>query len=298
MKAHFHRVPSQLESSFSIRHDVLPNFGRLWHYHPELELHFTIRGEGVRIIGDNIGNFSAGELILLGENLPHTWHCKEEYFHEGSGREVEAIVVHFLPTCLGQDFLRLPEAHLLPRLFDKARGGMIILNEARRKVAALMTAATRASGFDRLIMLMRILKILAETRDSQPLTSSYTFYKSDDLETERLNKVCNYTLSNFQAPITLEEVAAMSNLTVTSFCRYFKLMTKKTYYDFLTEIRINHACRHLIENKRSIDLIASGCGFSNLSNFYRQFKKVTGMTPLTYRRVYLNLPDDTPQMIS
>src|SRR6478752_8575385 len=108
MKPHFHKVPQQLESSFSIRRDS--SFGSLWHYHPELELHYVIKGEGVRFIGDNISNFSPGEILFMGQNLPHTWRCKEEYFQEASNLQVEAIVLQFLPTCLGKDFLSLPEA--------------------------------------------------------------------------------------------------------------------------------------------------------------------------------------------
>jgi AraC-like DNA-binding protein len=94
-------------------------------------------------------------------------------------------------------------------------------------------------------------------------------------------------MANYSQSITLEQIAAISNLTVTSFCRYFKLMTNKTYYDFLTEIRISNACHFLIEDKMSVDQIADKCGFYNISNFYRQFKKVTSVTPLTYKRKYL-----------
>ncbi|WP_344976484.1 AraC family transcriptional regulator [Compostibacter hankyongensis] len=287
MKPHFHKVPAQIQASFSIRHDIVPNFGRIWHYHPELELHYTIKGEGVRFIGDKISNFSAGEIILLGENLPHTWHCKEEYFQEGSSRDVEAVVLHFLPNCMGDDFLQLPEAHLLPRLYEKAKKGMLILNETRERLSQLLLLATKAENLDRIVALISILKILSETRDYQTVSPAYTFYPSGEQETERLNAVYNYTLSHYNKVITLDEIAAISNLTVTSFCRYFKLMTRKTYYDFLTEIRINHACRFLIEDKHSIAQISDRCGFYNIPNFYRQFKKVTGVTPMTYKRNYL-----------
>src|SRR3546814_40734 len=92
MKPLFHKVPTQIQSSFSVRHDVQANFGSLWHYHPELELHHVIRGKGVRLIGDNIGNFSAGEVLLLGSNLPHMWQCNEEYYQRHAQRKVEAVV--------------------------------------------------------------------------------------------------------------------------------------------------------------------------------------------------------------
>lgn len=285
MNPHFHKVPLQLESSFSIRRDT--SFGSFWHYHPELELHYLIKGEGVRFIGDNISNFSDGEILLLGENLPHKWHCREpaseDVFQEG----VEAIVLHFSSNFMGNDMLLLPEARRLPLLFEKAKKGMVITNETREKLVPLIEAASKAENLDRLIALLSILKILSETKDYHQITREQSFYKSDKYETERLNVVYNYTLANYSEPITLEKIAAISNLTTTSFCRYFKLMTKKTYYDFLTEIRISHACAFLIEDKISIEQTADKCGFYNISNFYRQFKKIIGVTPLTYKRNFL-----------
>lgn len=286
MKPHFHKVPVQIESSFSVRHDILPNFGTTWHYHPELELHYTIKGEGVRLVGDNISNFSAGELILLGENLPHTWHCKEAYFSDDPARNVEAIVLQFLPNCLGNDFLQLPEARLFNQLFEKAKRGMVISGHTRERLTSLILAATEAENVDRIIILLSMLKILSETTDYKPVTTANTFYQTNAFETERLNAICSYTLNNYKKIITLEEIAEISNLTITSFCRYFKIMTKKTYYDFLTEIRISHACRYIIEDNYAIAHISEECGFKNIASFYRQFKKVTGMTPFTYKRKY------------
>ncbi|PRY55577.1 AraC family transcriptional regulator [Arcticibacter pallidicorallinus] len=288
MKPLFHKVPTKLQSSFSIRHDIKPRFDTIWHYHPELELHLTVRGEGVRFIGDNISNFSSGELVLLGENLPHTFRCKDEYFAANSTLEVEAIVIHFLPDCLGKDILNLPEAYLIPKLLEKAKRGMIINGEAKEKLSALMFSAIDASGLDKIIILLSILKILAETEDYKTIvTGQHTVNKSTESDTIRLNKVYNYTLTHYKKEISLEEISEISNLSVTSFCRYFKLMTKKTYYDFLIEIRISHACRALIDDKLPTEVICFDCGFNNVSNFYRHFKKVTGLTPLDYKRQYL-----------
>ena len=287
MKPSFHKVPTQLQSSFSTRHDLKANFGTLWHYHPELELHYVVRGEGVRFIGDNISNFSSEEIVLLGSNLPHTWRCKEEYFENNPSHEVEAIVIHFLPECLGRDFLTLPEAYMVPKLLEKARKGMSFTGAAREKLSKLMKSAIHATNLDRLIILLGILKIVTETDEYQPIASAHAFYQSNESDVIRLNKVCTYTLSNYKKDISLEEIASISNLSVTSFCRYFKMMTNKTFYDFLIEIRISHACRMLIDNMRSTEIICFDCGFNNVSNFYRHFKKVTRLTPLQYKKEYL-----------
>lgn len=152
-----------------------------------------------------------------------------------------------------------------------------------------MKSAIEATNLDRIIILLSILKTLAETDEYAGIvTGKNTFYQSNESETQRINKICTYTMTNYKKDITLEEIASLSNLSITSFCRYFKLMTKKTYYDFLIEIRVSHACRFLIENKLPTEMICFDCGFNNVSNFYRHFKKVTGMTPLDYKRKYLN----------
>jgi AraC-like DNA-binding protein len=289
MKPHFHKVPATLQSSFNIRHDIKSDFGNLWHYHPELELHYVIKGEGVKFIGDNISNFSPDEMILVGENLPHTWRCKEEYFQNNPDLHVEAMVMHFLPDCLGKHLINLPEAYLIPKLFEKAKSGMVITGQTKDQLASLMKSALDASNLDRIIILLSILKLLAETDEyTAVVNGKNTFYQSNESETLRINKIYNYTLTNYKNDITLQEIASLSNLSVTSFCRYFKLMTKKTYYDFLIEIRVSHACRFLIENKLPTEMICFDCGFNNVSNFYRHFKKVSGMTPLDYKRKYLN----------
>ena len=133
MKPHFHKITTPLQNSFSIRHDRQPNFGRVWHFHPELELHYTIKGEGVRFIGDNVSNFSEGELILVGENLPHTWRCHDRYYQQDESLYVEAIVLQFLPDCLGKELFNLPETYLVPKLFEKAKKGMNIKGIAKEK---------------------------------------------------------------------------------------------------------------------------------------------------------------------
>lgn len=283
MKPHFHKVPIASRTSFSIRHDKDSGFGTVWHYHPELELHYLIKGTGVRFIGDNISNFSDGELILLGENLPHTWRVEEG----SSNTAVEVIIVHFLPNCLGSELLQLPEAYQIPKLYEKARRGLLIKGKAKEGIIPLMKAAVNAQNLDRLIALLSILKILAEATDLETIASAHAFYKSNDSETLRLNKIYAYTLSNYRNDISLQDVASIANLGITSFCRYFKLMTKKTYNDFLVEIRISQACRFLIEDKLATEVICFECGFNNVSNFYRHFKKVTDMTPLEYKRKYL-----------
>ena len=287
MKPHYHKVPKNLENSFSLRKDVSANFESTWHYHPELELHYTKKGEGLRFIGDNISNFNSDEMLLLGENLPHTWKSHDAYLHPQSKLEVETMVMHFLPDCLGQEFLSLPEAYALTQLFKKAKNGLLIQGDTKRKLLSLLEAAHQAENLNRIDLFISILSTLSETSEYEPITSAHAFYQSNQLETDRLNQIYTYTLKNYMNKISLAEIASLSCLSITSFCRYFKLMTNKTYTDFLSEIRISYACKLLIENKElTIESISTETGFNNASNFFRQFKKTIGLTPKAYRKKY------------
>ncbi len=287
MKPHYHKVPKNLENSFSLRKDVSANFESTWHYHPELELHYTKKGEGLRFIGDNISNFYSDEMLLLGENLPHTWKSHDAYLHPQSKLEVETMVMHFLPDCLGQEFLSLPEAYALTQLFKKAKNGLLIQGDTKRKLLSLLEAAHQAENLNRIALFISILSTLAETNEYEPIASAHAFYQSNQLETDRLNQIYTYTLKNYMNKISLTEIASLSCLSITSFCRYFKIMTNKTYTDFLSEIRISYACKFLIENKElTIESISTETGFNNASNFFRQFKKTIGLTPKAYRKKY------------
>ncbi|HMR85549.1 MAG TPA: AraC family transcriptional regulator [Niabella sp.] len=287
MKPHFHRVPVPVQNSFSVRHDQINAFGKLLHYHPELELHYIIRGEGIRIIGDNVSHINAGEVILLGENLPHAWREKEiEEPLPDKAFQIEAIVIQFTPSCLGKGFFHLPEAYLIPRLFELAKKGLLINGSTAERVKALMRSIIHCSKFEKIITLLKILQVISESEEINSIAKAYAYYKADESETDRLNTIIAYTLSNYNKEIKLEEVAVLCNFSVTSFCRYFKGLTQKTYFDFLTEVRISNACRMIIDDKFSLSYICSECGFNNVSNFYRHFKRIMLMTPLEYKREY------------
>lgn len=248
-----------------------------------------MKGSGSRYIGNNISSFSAGEVVLLGENIPHIWRYNKEATIKGKVLDAESLSLHFDPECLGKDLLNLQEAYLLPRLFEKAKSGLVLHGQARKQVATLMQQAIEATNLERIIILLSILKTIAETPDITPISITHNLPPtSNEYDKLRLNEICNYTLTNYKNDITLEEISAISHLSTTSFCRYFKSMTRKTYYNFLNEIRVSQACKLLVEDKFPTNIICFECGFNNISNFYRHFKKITGITPFEYKKKYLS----------
>lgn len=285
MKPHFYLVPRDVLSSHLSRHHTLPNFGTVWHYHPELELHYIVRGEGVRFVGDNVSNFNSGELLLLGENLPHMWRCNEQYFKRDPKVTAEAVVVQFLPDFMGKDFLKKTESNAILNLYDRAKAGLIISGSTKEKLIGLMHGSVKTKGLSRLVLILNMLEILCESTDMKPISSNPVLHHSSKEEIDRLNKVYNYALANYKNELTLEEIASVANLSATSFCRYFKMMTKKTFHDFLIEIRISHAQRMLIEDSlATAEAVCFECGFNNRSIFFGHFKRITGSTPFEYKR--------------
>lgn len=286
MKPHYFIVPREVDRPYLSRHHSLPNFGTVWHYHPELELHYIIKGQGVRFIGDNVNNFDDGELLLLGANLPHMWRCNEGYFQQGSELTAEAVVVQFLPDFMGNDFLEKSESEPISRLYSLAKSGMEIHGETKEKIIPLMYDSVKEDGLPRMLHIFTMLEILSKSKDLSPISSAIN-YKGNEEEKDRINKICNYALNNYRHKISLEEIAEVANLSSTSFCRYFKLQTKKTFRNFLNEIRISHAKRLLIEDRDiTTESICFECGFNNRSNFFRHFKAITGITPIEYRQQY------------
>jgi AraC-like DNA-binding protein len=285
MKAHFHLVPRKPEQNFLARQHTLPNFGTVWHYHPEIELHYVIRGEGVRFVGDNISNFYAGELLLLGENLPHMWRCSEKYFQGDHMITAEAIVVHFLPSFMGKDFFELPESTKITTLYDKAKAGLEIRGNTKQRILSLMQKSVREDGLSRLVLILKMLEILSFSEEMEPISSGKLQLQSNKEENERLNRVYQHSLQNYCSEVSLKEIAAVANLSVTSFCRYFKMMTKKTFHEFLIELRISHARKLLMDDGLvTVETVCFDCGFNNRSNFFRHFKRITGFTPYEFRK--------------
>jgi len=287
MKPHLHIVPRETDCDYLARHHTLPNFGTTWHYHPELELHYIIRGQGVRFIGDNVNNFNDGELLLLGKNLPHMWRCNDNYFLEDSKLSAEAVVVQFLTNFMGEDFLKKPESEPIIKLYKQAKNGLIIEGETREKIISLMHQSVKKDSLSRFLLIFSMINILSKSNEMRPICTGHIVYHTNHDEKERINKVCSYTLQNYKKNIDLEEIASIANLSSTSFCRYFKAKTNKTFRSFLIEIRISHAKRMLIEKKsRTTESICFECGFNNRSNFFRHFKSITGHTPIEYRELF------------
>lgn len=289
MQPRFHKIHFQPEHSFNVRHDVVKHFTNEWHYHPEIELIHIVRGSGRQFIGDNVHHFKANDMFLLGANLPHLFRPEEKYLSKGSKLKMEAIIVHFTPDCLGGDFFLLPESRELSRLLNRASRGVRVKDRTRMAVGELLQQLTCAKNTERIILLLKILHLIANSRETRPVSSKGLQFHFNTDESDRLNRIYQYIMNNFSGEITLTQIAAIAHLSPHAFCKYFKSRIKKTFSRFLMEVRIGHACKLLAETDHSISDICFESGFNNYSNFNRHFKEITGRTPLSHRKHYQHL---------
>lgn len=273
--------------SFSVRHDKVPHFFNKWHYHAEVELIYIEKGNGTQFIGDHISRFTQGDVLLIGSNLPHYWRCDENYFENIQDLYAEARVTHFLPDFWGNQFLDLPENALIKELLLKAKNGIKITGTTNSKIAEILEKLTVAKSVERILLLIQALHIISMSKDIKTLATSGFQNTYNESETERLNDIYKYTMSNFDKKISLEEISSIAHISPNSFCRYFKTQTKKTYSQFLMEIKIGNACKLLIENKKSISSICYESGFNSFSNFNRYFKSINGKSPLQYKKAFV-----------
>lgn len=262
-----------------------------FHAHPDLELLHVNEGKGTLLIGETPIAIRGGELILLGCNAPHLFRFEREGFVDPIMRvspiklPLNLLMLHFDPNVFGESFIDVPENALIKQLLKKASGGLLIEGAVKEEALEIMNQMADAPPTQHLIQLLILLNRLAET-DHRPLSAEPEHTEFNRSDEARLTKVFLLTMQDFNKRIKLKTVADAIYMAPNAFCNYFKQKTGKTYFEFLLEVRVNHACKRLRESDFSVVMICYDAGFTNLSNFNRHFKEITGKTPLAYRREY------------
>ena len=283
------RLPQDFDKSFIVFKEVGQYFPVPWHYHPEYELVLVLKSTGRRMVGDHIGYFQEGDLVCMGPFIPHVWVNDSMYVNGQADHEAEAIVIHFRDNFLGEEFLKIPEMDAFKNFLKLSNRGMAFSGRTKEQINSLMIGMVGMNGIQRLSSLLSIFDILSNTTEYELLASvGYTHNIQNN--SDRLGKITEYIMKNFHKEIALPEVADMANMAVTTFCNFFKEQYRTTFVEYLNAVRIGHACKLLSEYDKNIVEVAYDCGFNNLANFNRQFKKYKKMTPSQFRRT-VNISD-------
>ena len=268
----------------SVKYHEISHFPNPLHYHKELELAYIIEGYGTRYVGSSINPYKKGDLVLIGQELSHVWISDDAFYEEHTTLLTKAIVVKFDIDFAGRDFLLLQEATAIKNILDEAGGGLRVKGTTNRIIAGMMQNMMQQSPLEQIISLIQILNVISKFQDVHIL-SSYDFHKSKNVkEKNRMNKIVQYTMLKFKQNITLEEISQVANLSKSGFCRYFKNSMKKSYTEFLYEIRVQYACKLILGKELGIMQISYEAGFNNPSAFSQIFKRLKGVTPNKYRK--------------
>ncbi|KIO54518.1 AraC family transcriptional regulator [Flavobacterium hibernum] len=277
-------IASYTNTSLSVFSREESFFQSPFHSHPEFELVYILESHGKRIIGNAVESFESGDMVFLGDDIPHVW-LNDEIFYKGiNSLKAKAIVIYFSRDLFGDSFYELPEAQDVKKFFSQAMKGVSITGQTNALISKKMEKLLKKKGFEVVMGLIEILFLLSKSKDLRFINDNSYVSTNDENKNDRLAEVFQYVKSNYKEEISLDEIAKIANLTPTSFCRMFKSKTKKPFVEYLNEIRVSNACKYLIETDLGISEIAYECGYKTASNFNKLFKKLIGTTPKEYRK--------------
>lgn len=282
MKTPLEQIQNDEGSSFRFLHQkvLAQQFSWNYHYHPEFELVLVFEGEGRRHVGNHLSYYDDGDLVLIGSNLPHAG-----FGYDALG-EHEEIVIQFKDDFMGDKFFEKPEMEYIKKLFERSQQGIQFYGETHKQIAKDLKKLIGLSHFERLIGLLNIFQELAYSTEYNLLNSLDTRYDFNQKDQLRLKRVYEFVEKTYQNSVNIREVADIANLTVPSFCNYFKKTVNQTYTDFVNEYRINKACQ-LLMTEKSIADVCFECGFTNNSYFSKVFKEIKGKSPLEFKKLVL-----------
>lgn len=273
-------TPLTQNDCFTIFSRVKSEFNFPLHFHEEFELNLIVNAKGAkRIVGDNVEEIDDLELVLVGPNLSHVWLS-----HNCTSENITEVTIQWHKDLFDDKFLKRNQLSFIRRMFDRSVRGILFPRATAESVAPRLLAINQMQGFDSVLELMSILHELS-TSKSMRILSDVTFNNAQVLNynSRRIDKAYEFMNANFHKPISLKDLAKLVNMTEVSFSRFIKKRTGNTFIDSLNEIRLGHATRMLIETTHSIAEISYNCGFNNISNFNRFFKKKKHCTPKEFR---------------
>jgi len=279
-KAHREITQLKSEDSFLVFDRSKDHFHFPLHFHPEYELLLVSKASGVnQFIGDSMEVMDDLSLVLIGPNLPHGW-TDGDYSGE---HEIREVLVQFHENLFNDDLLSKTIMKPIKDMLARSVYGIAFSEKTAIDIQPRLNKVSKLDGMDYFLELISILHDMAISR-SQRLISSTIGYRGSFENSDKIKLVYDYVQENYSKKITLKEVSELVNMSSVSFNRFIKKRTGKTLVDYVNEVRIGYATRLLLEKDLSISEIAFLCGFNNIANFNRIFKRNKGRTPTQYRQ--------------
>ncbi len=286
MKASYEKIFPLGEASFHVHAYEKEEFDAPWHYHPEYELTYILSSKGVRYVGNHFENFTDGDLVLLGPNLPHCW--------KNSGKQTtnaSAIVIQWKDDLFGEDWFLRNEFENIHTLLKTASLGIKFDRKIVEHLEPEFLSLPSLPKFERLICFLKILNELSKSKSSRKVCSNSSHEQFNHGDQERINTIFQYVKEHYHQKITLTSVSSRVHISEESFSRFFSNFLSKPFFTFLNEYRVNAACTMLVETNLQVSEVALACGFESLPFFFRQFKKYKDCSPRHFKLVYRGIRD-------
>jgi len=275
-------TPLTPSDCFTIFSRVKQKFDFPLHYHDEYELNLIINANGAkRVVGGHIEVIDDMELVLVGPNLYHAW-----FTHQCQSEEITEVTIQFHKDLFDERFLKRNQLSFVKSMLERSQRGILFSHETIAALRDRLLALDRKTGFDSVLELLSILHDLSTSRNMRTLSDLSFTNEKFNYNSRRIEKVFEYMNDNYNKQVSLAEVSRIANMPEASFSRFIKKRTGKTFIDSLNEIRLGHASRMLIDTTNTVAEIAYKCGFNNISNFNRIFKRKKFCIPKEFRETY------------
>jgi AraC-like DNA-binding protein len=276
-------TPLTQSDCFTVFSRVKETFDFPLHSHEEFELNFIENAKGAkRIIGDHIEEIDDSELVLVGPNLQHGW-----FTHKCTSQEIKETTIQFHRDLFDEKMLHRNQMSFIRAMFELSFRGILFSSETILNNKQRLLDLPKKQGFDSVIELMSILHDLSTSRNMKALSDvSFSNLQAATYNSRRVEKIMQYLNKNFDKNVSLSEAARIASMSEVAFSRFFKMRSGKTFIDTITDIRLGQASRMLIETTQSVTEVAYKCGFNNISNFNRIFKKKKDCTPKEFMEAY------------
>ncbi len=279
MKLLFEHIELGVSESVRIKRYCIQSLNVPYHHHPEIEIVLIVKGSGKVFVRSSLSQFQPGDLFIFGPNTPHTFASDE--MHSADKQQIELVVIQLHPN-FEKHILVLPEFNHIEYIFKLSNAGLKIQNIGETNFGMQINRLSSHQGFKRLMLLISFLNEI-QRKFKFSFIDRFAYDGSDHVTPERLQKIKKFLSQNFNKDISLEQVAAIANMNKVAFCRYFKEHTRRTFTQYLNEVRVDHASKLLIEGSLPVSTICYEVGYNNLPYFIKQFKKIRGVTPKQYR---------------
>ena len=251
-----------------------------WHYHEEYELHLICESSGKVFVGDYIGQFAPGHLVLTGPRVPHNWVSMDL---PETGVKLRDMVVQFNHKPLVMLAGEIPELRVILPLLNRATHGIEFFGISEQSRQRFMRIR-ESSGLARFIEFLQLLGELAQCSDYQLLSTIPMQSSDDDAALARVSSAINFIVQNFSNQFSVKDLADELDMSERMFTRFFRNATGNSFTDFVNRLRVNKACQLLMETERYVTNICYDAGFNNVANFNRRFLELKGMTPKEFRQ--------------